>query len=165
MQLQHDSVYTRVLAKFKDSAFIHTYLVKGAAGQKVELLFELPRFCLEFELPADGSLMSRDYAGYRLSRCQQLVSGQHLASGAHAAVPLAASASSSSREHCLLGDFRQYLVLRHPGSTSSTISLGACQVLLPRGTVSITSSTFDRVQVELDKACGAHLKVWVEHTF
>jgi hypothetical protein len=41
-------------------------------GPQRAMLFELPRFGLEFELRG-GELRSLDYAGYRLRACQQLV--------------------------------------------------------------------------------------------
>jgi hypothetical protein len=71
-----------VLSKFEDACFIHVYepcgaslghAASGAAQPQVLLRYELPRYRMEFDLTADGKLLSRDYAGYELRPAQQLV--------------------------------------------------------------------------------------------
>ncbi|EFJ48407.1 hypothetical protein VOLCADRAFT_91060 [Volvox carteri f. nagariensis] len=96
-------VKDRILARFEDAKFIHAYLVHSSDGGDTPcglggptgplrpgapevlpskppispprlLLLELPRYGLEFEVrPAEGQVLPRDYAGYRLRQRQLLV--------------------------------------------------------------------------------------------
>ncbi|KAL4434355.1 hypothetical protein ABPG75_000796 [Micractinium tetrahymenae] len=66
------------------------------------MLFELPRFGLEFELLPSGELRSLDYAGHRLAACQQL--WEPAAAAGH-------DGGSSGAASYTLPDFQQYLVL------------------------------------------------------
>ena len=51
----------RVLRKFEEDSFIHTFVTASSV-----MLIELPRYGLEFEF-CDGALQSRNYNGYALA--------------------------------------------------------------------------------------------------
>ncbi|KXZ49831.1 hypothetical protein GPECTOR_19g282 [Gonium pectorale] len=113
------AVQDTVLAKLEDPRFIHTY--SDDSGQCV-VLYELPRYGLEFALQSDGQLTSRNFNGYRLRKRQQLVS----------------EAAAGGGVQYTLREFERYLVLeRSPGG--STVVLGARRadelVLVPAGEV------------------------------
>ncbi len=104
---------------------------KPAAGY--DLIFELPRAGLEFEL-ACGELRSRDFAGYRLRPCQQLTG---------------ADEGGAGQGHYTLPEFSRYLVLKRApageggGSSSSSGAVPGQQqqqwadelVLVPAGDI------------------------------
>lgn len=99
-------------------------------GPHRAMLFELPRFGLEFELRG-GELLSLDYAGYRLRACQQLVVPGAAATG---------GGSGGAVPRYTLPDFFQYLVLEQAAGSSSGSSSAAGQrgwqkVLVPEGRV------------------------------
>lgn len=68
----HESDIKKVLSKLERSDFIHTYIPTAAAASSPSLLFELPRYSLDFELQ-QGQLVSLDHRGYCLAQQQQLV--------------------------------------------------------------------------------------------
>lgn len=116
-----------ILSKFEDKKYIHAFAPAeastadsagnspwSAAGSSVTsssdsstnmgsgmlLLFELPRYGLEFELLADGRMLSKDHSGYCLSRCQQLVTqrpGVPSMTSAHGGLRNCSSSNSSSQ--------------------------------------------------------------------
>ncbi|KAL4428607.1 hypothetical protein ABPG77_008919, partial [Micractinium sp. CCAP 211/92] len=164
----HESAVTAVLSKFEQRRFIHCYVPHGAgdgsgsggsAGQgsaeqadaaangfqpgRRLMLFELPRFRLEFELlvgageaqakeplpgdeqPQNTELRSLDYAGYCLAPCQQL--WEPAAAGGKDGGFRAASYT--------LPDLEQYLVL-HPALQQGSGTVAAPQrrlVIVPVG--------------------------------
>lgn len=145
-----------VLSKFEQQQFIHAYAC-SASSQQVQhssssnqalMVFELQRFGLGFELHPQGQLLSRDFKGYCLHECQQLV---HQATG-------------STAQYTLPG-FQQYLVLQRCNQLSSGVVPGSGRadvlVLVPAGRVSAGCTDADRYWVEMDGASGAKLMVGV----
>jgi hypothetical protein len=137
----HASHVKDILSKVERPEFIHVYVSSvnsshGAAcqqGDPPDMLFELPRFGLEFELRA-GSIWSKDYSGYCLHPCQQLL------------------------EH--LPDFRQYLVLRQQQQGGGTVAQkGGQRVLVPVGLV---QRKREEVAVVHGSSCRDELKVRVK---
>ncbi|EFJ48301.1 hypothetical protein VOLCADRAFT_104794 [Volvox carteri f. nagariensis] len=133
-------VKDRILARFEDLKFIHAYLVDSSDGGDTPrglggstgplrpgapevlppkppispprlLLLELPRYGLEFEVrPAEGQVLPRDYAGYRLRQRQLLVQAAEKPRTPYDAVL-----------YTLL-EFQQYLVLeRVPNVTGAVV--------------------------------------------
>lgn len=142
-----------VLSVFEDKQFIHVY--KGAQQQQATtgstcstsvMLFELPRFGLEFELHSNGVLAPRDFKGYRLHKCQQLV-----------------SQAADGSAHYTLPDFVQYLVLQHSPELSSDVVPGSGRsdvlVLVPAGQVQPVWSQARKVTVVTNTSSNAKLKV------
>lgn len=121
-----------------------------------ELLFELPRFGLEFEL-REGRLLSKDHRGYCLSMCQQLVTKKSPGAATSDSIPSAlpgagdeanSSTDSSSRVgiesnttvHYTLPGFQQYLILEPVHQDSTDLPRladgnGTKLVLMPAGRV------------------------------
>lgn len=139
---------TPVLAKFDDPAFIHAYepvtarsatdKARGAAAGQALLVYELPRFRLGFELLPGGQLRSLDYAGYKLSACQQLVQQE----GASYTLP----------------EFTRYLLLQlcEGGKGAGNASAGQL-VLVPVGDVA--HEPYGGTVVVTADACDAPLQV------
>ncbi len=186
-----------LLSKFEDPCFTHTYIRRTAAvpapgggagrgaaggsssGTEQRLVLELPRYELEFEL-VDGRLVSCDYSGYCLRRCQQLVGAvdrpwqQHQQQQHNAAGAQAQSQQQQGQGHVdvkevsyTLPNFQQYLVLeRMPGQG---VELGARRgdvlVLVPAGEVVLPAARGDQlVRVHTPVDCAAKLKVcWCTH--
>lgn len=189
----HESAVTAVLSKFEERRFIHCYVPHGGGddsgsgssagqgstgieqaaadasgfrpGQRL-MLFELPRFRLEFELlvwggeaqaeePRPGSdqpqtteLRSRDYAGYCLAPCQQL--WEPAAAGGEGGSFRAASYT--------LSDLGQYLVL-HPAPQRGSRTAAAPQrrlVIVPVGRAVRLEAT---VEIEHSSDSDADVKV------
>jgi hypothetical protein len=89
------------------------------------MLFELPRFGLEFELRA-GLLWSLDYSGYHLHPRQQLLSEQGCLS----------PGACSIKTVYTLPNFRQYLVLQRAQQQSVMAGQrGGKRVIVPVGQV------------------------------
>lgn len=161
--LTQQSQAATVLGKFEAAHFIHAYAAtdSGASSSSstksskssksssdaAGMLFELPRFGLEFELRAGGVLASRNFRGYRLCQQQQLVGS--------------AQGVSTSYQ---LPELQQYLVLRRDARLASDEVPGAGRaevlVLVPAGHVCKDFSS-GRVWVELSNSSGAHLQVRV----
>lgn len=130
----HDSQITRVLSKFERRQFIHCFVEadqpRDGDGDTAmhqepvrEMLFELPRFGLQFELRG-GELWSLDFAGRCLAPMQQL---------------LVAPAADSSAFY-QLPDFSQYLVLLQATQQGGAQAAGnqqgtALQLVVPVGRV------------------------------
>lgn len=141
----HSSSVTRVLAKCDE--FVHTYvntagcdpaaMITSGAGPRM-MLFELPRFQLEFEL-AGGALRSLDYKGYCLRACQQLM------------MPNGVAAAASN---FMLPDFKQYLLLQREGA-GAVGQRAELMVLVPVGVVQRTAA---EVTVRHDDWSGANLQ-------
>ncbi len=120
----HSSNITKVLSKFEDTSYIHCYVnstfvdaeVLESPLSKRKMLFELPRYHLEFELSPEG-LLSLDYLGYQLASKQQLLS------------PMLAGYT--------LPDFHQYLILEKSTSTATAVTSHrpSSVVLVPTGRV------------------------------
>jgi hypothetical protein len=169
-----------VLAKFEDQQYIHVYRPVGEAGLNKnqaaaansssssnagasQLLFELPRYGLTFQLQ-QGKLWSLDHAGWYLAPCQQLVnftpddmSSKASSDGSNATAEAPAAAASS---YTLLG-LSQYLVLckEEPGSSVTSSS-----VLMPAGLVTRVSPGAGgpgapSVQLRTSPQCDADLQV------
>lgn len=138
---------TAVLSKFEEPRFIHTHRPLATPGDFQRgscLLFELPRYNLEFELSSlDGAIRSRNYAGYRLRRSQQLVSG----GGGNAVV-------------YTLPEFRHYLVLeRDPGSAAVVGTQRAdVLVLVPAG-LSVARRLDGSVMLAVPQEAGEPIRV------
>ena len=124
---------------------------KGSAG----MVWQLPRCRLDFELTAEGRVVSLDHRGYCLSTQQLLVS------------------KSAQGVAYTLPELHQYLVLQaQPSSTSKYV--GADQsdqlVLVPAGRVLVqrhapgSTHTGSSIQVQLNPHCHAPAKVSVAQT-
>ena len=119
---------------------------EGSAG----MVWQLARCSLEFELTADGRVMSLDHRGYSLSTQQLLVS------------------QSDQGVTYTLPELHQYLVLQsHTGSTSKYVSADHSDrlVLVPAGQVSVqryapgSMHAGSNIQVQLEPHCCASVKV------
>lgn len=142
-----------VLSRFESQTYIHVYQstgqhTTGSAGtsSRVLMVFDMPRFGLEFELHSDSILASRDFKGYCLDECQQL-----------------AEYTADGFVSYTLPDFQQYLVLRRcqrltagavPGSGRADML-----VLVPSGLVQPGWAGAGKVAVAVDESCGAKLQV------
>ncbi|KAG2492072.1 hypothetical protein HYH03_009568 [Edaphochlamys debaryana] len=138
-----------VLAKIEDTRFIHCYQPASSSqqdGVRPRLLFELPRYGLEFELRSGGELASRDYPGYRLRRRQLLVD-----TGSYAGY-------GSDRVSCTLPEFHQYLVLERSPAVRQ-LPVGAQRtdklVVMPAGSVRRSGG---QVALVTKSGSGARLK-------
>ena len=72
LKLIDQSEITKVLAKFEDPSFIHTFTSHEKSKHRI---YQFPRFQLEFHsviTNGEKNLVSQDYAGFKLSPCQQL---------------------------------------------------------------------------------------------
>jgi hypothetical protein len=135
---------TEVLSKIERMEYIHHYQrsepspmqspakVGDAAAVEPHLIFELPRLRLAFELSAGGEILSRDFDGYRLRPCQQLVEEKSFA-------PPGRGPSAIITEYTLPG-FEQYLVLQRcseasTGDTFYRSKRAELLVLVPSGKV------------------------------
>jgi len=153
----HTSSITQVLSKFEEPRFIHCYITAAAADAAVSdaesgdpptsrervMMFELPRYGLEFEL-VGGSLVSLDYRGYRLASQQQLVS------------PVVSGYT--------LPDFQQYLILEtHDLLGATAVHRAGTRVLIPAGSITAHTQVSGKgragVFVQVPPASGAELKV------
>eukprot|EP00798_Chlamydomonas_sp_ICE-L_P016369 gene16369-22571_t len=144
---QHSSLGLNILSKLEDSTFIHTY-----SQETTSLLWELPRYGLEFE-QRDGTFLSRDYAGFRLADEQQLA---HI---------------TSEDDHAVEGDvdytlpkFEQYLVLERMHQEGNTFQAQQSDkmIIVPKGTVTLDRAdkmVLPNVSVTVSKATNASLKV------
>ena len=136
-----------VLSKFEEPWFIHAHRPLPTSGDmqhRSNLIFELPRLNLEFELSSlDGTVRSRNYAGYRLRQRQQLVS-----EGADGTVLYT------------LPEFEHYLVLeRDPGSATVVGAQRAdLLVLVPAG-LSVARRPDGSVVLGVPPASGASIRV------
>ncbi len=127
----HNSSLLKVFSKFEGPAYVHTYTrqrepetAAGPSHPRVTLVFELPRFSLEFEQVVKqdtGSyeLVASDYSGYRLATQQQLVRY---------------SPDGSQVEWYTLPEFSQYLVLTKRDGMQGTQDADV-MLLMPRGQV------------------------------
>ncbi|KAG2494612.1 hypothetical protein HYH03_007377 [Edaphochlamys debaryana] len=123
------AVLDTILAKLEDTSFVNCY--RPASSHKArtivwQMLFELPRYGLKFELRSGGELASRDYPGYRLRRRQLLVN-----TGSDAGY-------GSDQVSYTLPEFHQYLVLeRSPAVRQLPIGTQRADelVLMPAGPV------------------------------
>lgn len=183
---RNSSQVLKVLRKFEDAAFIHTYMpgrcpahllpqtlhtpaadrptesdppVLAATGPAVPgMLWQMPRCGLQFQLQADGRMVSLDHRGYSLSSQQLLVSG----------------GIDAQHSSYTLPEFQQYLVLQAYQESSSSV-YGAERseqlVLVPSGRVNVQrtspGSTQGRasIHVQLGTACDARLKVSILSAF
>lgn len=181
----------RILSRFEDPSFIHVYLSSsnGVSGgirsthdkplagleQQQQLLLELPRYDLEFEVKINtGEIVSRDYSDYRLRRRQLLVEGEEGAGNTTAA-------EEAGAVKYTLPEFQQYLILERIPQTSAVV--GPRQenvlVLVPAGSVAVGRTTacdggdgdlsprpavalaaeWNGVRLDISKQVGAQLKV------
>ncbi|KAG2501267.1 hypothetical protein HYH03_001073 [Edaphochlamys debaryana] len=141
------SVRDTLLAKVEDTSFLHCFRPAPEAQRPdCLLLFELPRYGLEFELRSGGELASRDYPGYRLRRRQLLVDTGSDDGGY----------GSDGVSYTLPG-FQQYLVLEHsPAVRQLLMGQRADElVLIPAGPVVRNGG---KVAVVTSSGSGARLK-------
>ena len=128
-----------ILGKMESPQFIHTYLVRPAAGGSstagqqqrggrglgatAVMRFELARYGLEFEL-REGQLLSCDYQGYQLRAQQQLV-GVGGASSGDSAMPGAAADVGADSDSDVEGDHMDTPCLENldPYASSSQSSM------------------------------------------
>lgn len=120
---------------------MHTYTRQAAAGSATgaatpagatQLVFELPRFNLEFQQAIDRDtgayeFLASDYSGYRLATQQQLV--RYNADGSHV-------------EWYTLPEFSQYLVL----TKRSGVGGESVMVLVPEGRVQCVGRAMGNVE-------------------
>ncbi|KAG2496793.1 hypothetical protein HYH03_005201 [Edaphochlamys debaryana] len=155
VRLSGSAVRDTVLAKLDSPDLVHSYQPAGrragagarAGAASCQLIFELPRYGLEFELHRSGELVSRDYPGYRLRRSQRLVT-----TGTDAGY-------GSERVSYTLPDFKSYLVLeRRPSERQlpAAAQQADALVLIPAGPV---QSRGGLVAVATGPGSGACLKV------
>ncbi|KAG2492053.1 hypothetical protein HYH03_009551 [Edaphochlamys debaryana] len=143
------AVLNTILAKLEDINFIHCFQPspsRAAQPASYRLLFEVPRYGLEFEVRSGGELTSRDYPGYRLCRRQLLVD--------------AGSDAGYGSDHVsyTLPEFHQYLVLeRSPAVRQRPVGAQRADelVLIPAGPVQRNGG---QVAVVVSSGCGASLK-------
>jgi hypothetical protein len=166
-----------VLSKFEDKQYIHVWRQPGGAGAvgaiqaadssstaSGQLVFELPRYNLEFQLQ-QGKLWSMDHVGWYLAPNQQLVNFTPGETGGSTRVPGAGAAETSTAaaaaDSYTLPGFSQYLVLQQEetGSSSSSTS-----VLMPAGRVTrvepgSSNPLADSVRLSISSKCDAALQV------
>ena len=184
-----------ILSKMESPGLIHCYLLWGdgassslragraaAASLSAEqtLLWELPRFGLEL-VQRGCEMRSRDYTGYRLAQCQQLVSGSsgidtdQLMDSAAATASTTTTADGVGGGPCCwytLPEFQQYMVLERGADllgshNSSCARVADTLVLVPVGEVQppqAPSGSGGLVCVKLPGECSARLKVKSIHT-
>lgn len=146
-------VITKMLSKFEQVQYIHHFrrLDQHAASQKEPLLsFELPRLNLEFELQRRNEVVSKEYDGYCLRHCQQLVTmrDRHM--------PL--EGLTKDPVTYTLNGFTEYLILeRRSCSASSRSKRAEVLVLVPAGTVRQTQD--GKVSITTPPGAGASFKV------
>jgi hypothetical protein len=169
---EQTSQILRVLSKFESSDFIHCFmkghcpgqLLKGtaarskgkqsvlaAAGQAaVGMVWHLPRCGLQFELSADGNVVSLDHRGYSLSTQQLLVS------------------QPGKEVRYTLPEFYQYLVLQaQQGGSSELFRADRSEqlVLVPSGRVAVqrqvpgSTQQGASIHVQLGTGCAETIKV------
>ncbi|MEW5310745.1 MAG: hypothetical protein WDW38_002512 [Sanguina aurantia] len=152
----HTSHTKTVLAKLEPSRYIHTYVPQSAAAcsSQPAMLFELPRYNLQFQLQ-DGQLRSLDYSGYQLSQRQQLLSNTH--------TPVAGSVGQVMYT---LPGFEEYLLLqRIPDSGVVVGSRRADSLVLAavgpvqRCNKDVPGHAGPAVTVDVDRSSSAALKV------
>ena len=161
-----------VLSKFEQAACIHTYMPGQCSGlpsvgpQRTHdqalpaqgpaaagMRWHLPRCGLEFELTSDGSIVSLEHRGYRLSTQQLLVDG-----------------STTGGVRYTLPEFHQYLVLQaQQGDAADATRVDRSEqlVLVPSGRVAVQRTApgssakplSASIQVELGEACNDNVKV------
>eukprot|EP00798_Chlamydomonas_sp_ICE-L_P016734 gene16734-23004_t len=144
---QQSSLGLKILAKLEDSKFIQTYSQESAS-----LLWELPRYGLEFEC-RDGTFLSRDYAGFKLADRQQLA--------------CRTGEDDYAVEGCVdytLPNFEQYLVLERMHQEGNTFQAQQSDqmIIVPNGTVTLDRAdkmVLPSVYVSVSKATDASLKV------
>ena len=128
------------------------------------ILWELPRYNREFEQHADGSISSKDFTGYDLASCQQLVAAVQSAGSPG---PAGAAEGYNGVEYSL-PNFEQHLLLsRAPNSGA----LGQARrsdmlVLVPVGGVrmgkpSWNSTPLGLAAVHVDVAAAIEAKLQV----
>lgn len=147
------SHHTHILSKMESAQFIHTYIPRMA--DEACMLFELPRFGLEFE-QREGQILSLDYSGYSLAQSQQLVSKTE-------------DSSDAGSVAYTLPNFQQYLVLQQLRRGEVVVGSGRAEVLVlvPVGVVKCSGKGADDaacpaeqpVQVVVSHASGASVKV------
>lgn len=151
----HESHTKNVLAKLEAPAFIHTYIPLAGTASTHTMLFELPRYSLEFE-NQDGQLLSLEYKGYRLSPHQQLVTYTN-------------SATDGDPVEYTLPEFKQYLLLQRITDSASVV-VGARRadslVLVSVGGVvcnrNVAAGAGSAVEVKVDECSSTSLKVRTE---
>lgn len=152
----HTSHIKTVLAKLEVSKFIHTYVPLSATttSMRQSMLFELPRYSLEFQLQ-QGQLVSLDYSGYRLSQNQQLATSQ----GTNTCD------SVNSQAFYTLPGFQQYLMLQRIPGRSVIVGARRAESLVivamgkVAGNVDVSSHSGASVKVEVESSSKAYLKV------
>ncbi len=159
----HSSALLSVFSKFEDLGCVHTYTRQAAASSAAgpssspattTLVFELPRFNLEFQQATNSGtgayeLVASDYSGYCLATQQQLVRY---------------SADGRQTEWYTLPEFSQYLVLTRRGGVGG----GDVMVLVPEGSVQCVGRRMGNVEgggvrVMHSNALDARLKVGGMH--
>eukprot|EP00884_Botryococcus_braunii_P022386 jgi/Botrbrau1/8831/Bobra.0335s0018.1 len=154
----------RVLSKIESVRYIHKYRRIRVQDSPVlceepgpEMIFDLPRLGLEFELKRDGEVVSKEYDGYRLRQRQQLV-GESRSSTLPS---LKISRSSEDAPSYTLPDFHQYLVLERRSSlpASSRSRRAELLLLMPAGRVhrDKTGNVMVAVPAEADAVIKTHL--------
>ena len=170
------------LCKLESPAFIHCYRLRSdvdsntstrigraaaaSLSEGTTLLWELPRFGLEL-VQRGIEVLSKDYTGYRLAQCQQLVSS----AAASAATSVADNGGGPPCCWYTLPEFQQYMVLERvegliPSHNSSCARVADTLVLVPVGEVQPAQAAGGGgglVRVKLSGECDAHLKVRI-HT-
>jgi len=127
----------------------HVLAASGTAA--AGMTWHLPRCSLEFELTADGSVVSLDHRGYRLSQQQLLVTG------------------SATAVRYTLPEFHQYLVLQVQQDRLRGISADRSDqlVLVPSGRVAVqhfqpgSNEQAASIHVELSQSCADTVKVGI----
>jgi hypothetical protein len=115
-----------------------------------EMLFELPRYGLEFVLTG-GYLVSCNYSGYRLRQRQLLVEDP-------------AGVGSAASVRYTLAEFHQYLVLERLSGAEAQPDKSAVLVVVPAGQVQPSwGSSSGRVCVKVASSCDVELKVRSGH--
>lgn len=138
----HSSRVKHVLSKFEPEQFIHTYWRTGSGGEPV-LLFELPRYGLEFAQYASGTPAAVTYSGYHLAKSQQLVSGSRDGGDAQYTLP----------------NFQQYLVLQLAPSSEVAVGVSRAKRMVLMRVGSVLAPAEGLAKIQVSDATGAILKV------
>ncbi|KAG1659824.1 hypothetical protein FOA52_003767 [Chlamydomonas sp. UWO 241] len=158
----------RILSKFEQPEFIHVYSLQAVSGRMGwstsftggTLLWELPRYRLEFSQHSGGPLVSvGGYGSYKLKACQQLAGTGPAWARQLAASPPDATACSNPVWYTL-PEFSMYLVLERSVDERCHNTAGAhlpdVLVLVPRGPLAaLYAATSSLVREPLSMATGA----------
>ncbi len=135
-----DCAVTNMLCKFEQVEYIHHFTRVDKTEPLVS--FELPRLSLEFELQSGNEVMSREYDGYRLRHCQQLVG----------------FAQDPAGFTYTLNGFHKYLILERSSTSALRRSKRAdVVVLVPAGEVHQTED--GKISVSTSEAAAAKIEV------